>query len=57
MITIIKHSNKKDIIYGEPTSGTYADYILLKEDYKKLDKTLDYKYVCKIHNEFLKKRI
>jgi hypothetical protein len=34
---LTNHVKVQHIIYGSPTSGTYADYLLLKDTYREID--------------------
>lgn len=65
---IITHKSKtgstkqQHVLYGEPTSGTLADYMLLKEDYKSKDidhilKDIGWQVRLFYHFNFLLKRM
>lgn len=46
--------NSYNLIIGTPTSGTFGDYLLLKEHYKKLDKEHDWRYKVAFNIKFLR---
>lgn len=43
------------LIVGEPSDGSFGDYLLLKNKYRSLDKDYDWRYVVATHIIFLRK--
>lgn len=62
MYTLIHaHRSNKDtkshhIVYGTPTSGSFGDYLLLKQYYRKRDKDHDWRYKVAFNIKFLRKQ-
>ena len=48
------YTRERNIIVNAPASGSFADYLLLKEIYKKLDKTRNWRYKVFFSISFLR---